>query len=247
MGKYWVLFFLCNIGWLQAQLADDFITKSLKDNDITQQIPPLDSLVQKAIRYSAKLKLFDTDIQTLTIKEKETRTQLLRFLAMGASYNYGIFDNLNNQQLAGDPSANLTLISTEQTRYNLGVSLSIPLEAILNRGKQIKTARLEKEKAIFSKQMIENEIEEIVMLRYNSFVKAHKFFLIASAVLDTYRVQAKQVEKDYANGIIGISEYTRLNQILNDAIRGKESAAMDYRLNLRYLETIIGEKLSISS
>lgn len=240
-----LLFTLLSIVLVSAQSKTDFISEKLNANDISKIIPSLDSLIEKAITNSPKLKYLDTDVAYWEIEGEATKNNWLNFVTLGSSYNYGIFDNLSNQQLAGDPTANQFLISNEQTRYNLGASLQIPISAIVNRKKQIKSAKLEVEKAAYNKLVGENELVELVITRYNNLIREHRMFIITNSMLDAATVQSLEVDKNYKNGIISVSEYTRLNQMLNEAIRSNESQRSAFILSLRLLENSIGSKINI--
>jgi outer membrane protein TolC len=241
------LFLFLSFVLVTAQSTTDFITKKLNDNDISKVIPSLDSLMAKAKRNSPKLYYLEADVAYWETEEKTTKNDWLSFVSVGSSYNYGIFDNLTNQQLAGDPTGNQLLFSTEQTRYNIGATLQIPISALVNRKKQVKSAQIETEKAEFNKMVGENELVEVVITRYNNLIKEHRMFIISNAVVDAFTIQSVELEKDYKNGIISISEYTRLNQVLNDALRINESQRSAFILALRLLENSIGEKINIES
>ena len=143
----------------------------------------------------------------------------LQYINLEAGYAYGVFDNLSNSQIAGDPGSQ-TLFSTEQSRFNLGVSLRLPLSAIINRRARIKSARGEAKKARFETDVAEMELAQEVAEIYNDVIRTHRLLFVSGSVVDNFRIQSVRAEKDFSNGVINITEYTRLQQMLNQARNG---------------------------
>ena len=124
-----LLLLLCQLSW--GQSINDFIEKSLKENDIAKKLPPIDSLVAMAKEYSPFVKVTVSEQQYRDGVVSAEQRAWLEYINLEAGYNYGIFDNLSNAQIAGDPQSQ-ALFSSEQSRYNVGVSLRLPISAIIN-------------------------------------------------------------------------------------------------------------------
>ena len=245
MRKFWgfLLVFLIlqtSIG----QSINDFIENGLKENDISKKLPPIDSLVQMAKEYSPFIKVTVSEQKYRDGVVSSEQRAWLEYINVEAGYYYGIFDNLSNSQIAGDPGSQ-TLFSTEQSRYNVGVSLRLPLSAILNRRAAIKSAKGEAEKARFETQVAEMELEQKVVELYNDLLKTHRLFFISGSIVDNFRVQSLRAEKDFANGIINVTEYTRLQQMMNQATMNFELQRAEFISSVTALEGIIGADLNI--
>ncbi len=239
------LILLFTFGQGQAQGVDSFIEKSLTENDISEKLPSLDSLMTLAVAHSSKVKFYESDETYWESQKTLQRTSWLRYITLDANYNYGIFDNLSNSQLAGDPQASQALFTTEQSRYSGGVSLKLPLFALANKKTAKKAAQAEIDKARYLRESFEEEVKEAVVLRYTQLLKAHRLFFITGAMVDTYRVQSVRAEKDFTNGVIDVTEYTRLQQMYNDAMRSYESQRSEFLLSYMYLEGITGVELKL--
>jgi len=244
IGGFIVTVVFC-ISSAAGQGVNDFIEKSLTENDISKKLPSLDSLMNLAVERSSKVKFYKSDETYWESQRVLQRTSWLRYITIDANYNYGIFDNLSNQQLAGDPQASQALFTTEQSRYSGGVSLKLPLFALANKKTAKKATQAEIDKARYLRESFEDEVKEAVVLRYTQLLKAHRLFFVTGAMMDTYKVQSARAEKDFTNGIIDVSEYTRLQQMYNDAIRSYESQRSEFLLAYMYLESIIGIELNI--
>ncbi|MDC6365637.1 TolC family protein [Allomuricauda sp. AC10] len=227
-----------------AQSIDDFIKKGLEKNDISKSLPPLDSLIEIAKDNSPRLKFFDADHEYWSGNITLAKRDWLRNINLEAGYGYGIFDNLSNQQIAGDPGSQ-TLFSTEQSRYTVGVSLKMPLASIFNRNRNIKNAKAEADKSKYNKEYAMWELEQLIVRQYNDLLKAHRLFFISNTIVETYKVQSLRAEKDFTNGIINVAEYTRLQQMLNQAISSYESQRAEFLIALKSLEGTVGIEIPI--
>lgn len=237
-----LLVLFCHLSF--GQSINDFIEKSLKDNDIAKKLPPLDTLVAMAKDYSPFIKVTVSEQQYRDGVVSAEQRAWLQYINLEAGYNYGIFDNLSNSQIAGDPQSQ-TLFSTEQSRYTVGVSLRLPLSAIVNRRARILSAKGEAEKARYETEVAEVELEQKVAELYNDLLKSHRLFFISGSIVDNFRVQSIRAEKDFANGVINITEYTRLQQMMNQATMGFELQRSEFISSVMALENIIGAELNI--
>lgn len=245
MKKFWgsLLVFLI-LQTVAGQSINDFIDKGLKENDISKKLPPIDTLVHMAKVYSPFVKVTVSEQQYRDGVVSAEQRAWLEYINLEAGYSYGIFDNLSNQQIAGDPGSQ-TLFSTEQSRYNVGVSLRLPLSAIVNRSARIKSAKGEAKKARFETEVAEMELEQKVVELYNDLLKTHRLFFISGSIVDNFRVQSIRAEKDFANGVINVTEYTRLQQMMNQATMNFELQRSEFISSIMALESIIGADLNI--
>lgn len=229
---------------LKGQAANDYLENGLRENDIAAKLPPLDSLIALAKKNNPFLKSFDS-----TKELGEGRVQLeqrswMQYISLDAGYGYGIFDNLSNQQIAGDPG-NQTLFSSEQSRFNLGASLKMPLSALVNRNRTIKNTKLEAETFKYEQQQAENELRLQVINEYNEVLKFHRLVFINNSIVETFRAQTVRAEKEFADGVINVSDYTRLLQMINQAIIALEAQKSDFFKAFMALESTVGVDLKI--
>ncbi|MEL6974079.1 MAG: TolC family protein [Bacteroidota bacterium] len=245
MKKYWgILLIFFFVQGVSAQSITAFIEKGLEENDISKKLPPLDTLIQMAKDFSPFIKVTVSEQQYRDGVVSAEQRAWLEYINLEAGYNYGIFDNLSNQQIAGDPQSQ-TLFSTEQSRYTVGVSIRLPLSAIINRRARILSAKGEAEKARFETQVAEVELEQRVQYLYNTVLKNHRMYYVSNSILDGYRVQSLRAEKDFSSGVINITEYTRLQQMLNQATMSLELHRSEFIASVMALENIIGAELDI--
>ena len=232
------------VGLTYSQSIDEFVKHGLEENDISKSLPPLDSLIEIAKNNSPRLKFFDADYEYWDGQITLAKRDWLRNINLEAGYGYGIFDNLSNQQIAGDPGSQ-TLFSTEQSRYTVGASIKLPLSSVFNRNREIKNAKAEADKSQHNKEYAIWELEQLIVRQYNDLLKAHRLFFISNSIVETYKVQSIRAEKDFTNGVINVAEYTRLQQMLNQAISSYESLRAEFLIALKSLEGTVGIEIPI--
>lgn len=240
-----ILTFLAFISVSRAQELEEYIDINLKANDITKILPSIDSLTKLAYKNSPDLKYQRADQRYWKARQRLAQTRWLDYFYLEGVYNYGIFDNLTEQQLTGAPVNSQTLLSTQQSRYTFGPSVKIPLSAILNRGNDIKAAKAERQRSQEEREVEKAKIREVVIVRYSEVVKTHRLMFIFRTMVDTYKVQSLRAEADYENGIIEVAEYTRLQQMFNEAMVALEAQKSDLALAILMLEQVVGIKLII--
>lgn len=244
--KYCFLLFISFFLFSQngtSQSINDFVNAGLEANDISKLLPPLDSLTEKAKLNSPRLKFFDADHEYWDGNVELEKKAWLNNINVEANYGYGIFDNLSNEQLLGDVTAGQTLFTTEQNRYTVGASIKLPLASVFNRNRKIQNAQAEADKSKYQKDYAIWELEQLIFRQYNDLIKAHRLFFISNSVVETYKVQSVRAEKDFANGIINVTEYTRLQQMLNQGISAFESQRAEFLIALKSLEGTVGIKI----
>lgn len=241
-GGIWAIFLIANLSF--GQSINDFVERGLDANDISKRLPPLDSLLAIAKENSPRLKFFDADYEYWDGQTTLAKRAWLRNINLEAGWGYGIFDNLSNQQIAGDPGSQ-ALFSTEQSRYTVGASIKLPLSSVFNRNREIKNAKAEADKSKFNKDFAIWELEQLIVRQYNDLIRAHRLFFISNSIVETYKVQSIRAEKDFSNGVINVTEYTRLQQMLNQAISSFESQRAEFLIALKSLEGTVGIEIEI--
>lgn len=228
----------------RSQTANDYLKNGLEANNIAEKLPPLDSLIAMAKKNNPFLKSFDSTKELGEGKVQLEKRSWLQYLSLDAGYGYGIFDNLSDQQIAGDPG-NQILFSTEQSRFNLGASLKMPVSALINRNRTIKNTKLEAETFKYEQQQAENELRLKVINEYNEVLKFHRLVFINNSIVETFRAQTIRAEKEFADGIINVADYTRLLQMINQAIMALEAQKSDFFKAFMALESTVGVNLTI--
>lgn len=240
---FFALLFIPLFAFMQVngQSLNEIIDKNLTDNDITNQLPTLQQLQDSAVKHSPLLKIIDSDMVIQQLKIKSEKREWMRSLGFEAGAKYGMFDNLILTEDLG--YQDLATSTTEQTRYNLGVYLRIPISSIIDNS-NIKLATEEKNRLRYEKANSIKELRQLIIIQYNNIVKAHKGVVIRTAHVESYQVQMLRAEKDYENGVINIAEYARLQDVTLRAQLALEESKVELLTALQLLQETVGIKLS---
>lgn len=234
-----LLFFHFNV---RGQTYDELISNTISGKDITERLPALATLQAQAEENSPLLKIHDANLVINQLKVNSEKREWMRNLGFEAGAKYGLFDNLI---VTGDLGVEDPAISTtEQTRYNLGIFLKIPLSSIADKSK-VKLASVEADLVLLEKESTLKELRQLVIVQYGNLVKAYRNIVILNNSVEVYRVQMIRAEKDFTNGKLTVDEYARLNDMLSRATANLEDTKVEYFVALKLLEETVGVKIKI--
>lgn len=227
---------------LKGQTYDELITNTLSGKDITDQLPPLATLQAQAEENSPLLKMHDANLVINQMKVNSEKREWMRSLGFEAGAKYGLFDNLI---VTGDLGINdAATNTTEQTRYNFGIFLKIPISSIIDKSR-VDLAVAERDRVHLEKEATLKELRQLVILQYGNVVKAYRNIVILNNSVEVYRVQMVRAEKDFTNGKITVDEFARLNDMLSRTTANLEDAKVEYFVAFKLLEETVGVKIKI--
>ncbi|WP_168136448.1 TolC family protein [Draconibacterium orientale] len=228
---------------LHAQSYDNLIAATSEGNDIAEVIPSISELQALAIENSPLLKLYDADIVIREMKVQLLRREWMNGLGVEAGVKYGLFDNLViSQDLGYDQSQAQT---TEQTRYNLGITWKLPLLSLAG-GKNKSMAIAEKEKAQYQREASVKELKELIIIQYGNIIRAHRKLVIYIAAVESMRTQMIEADVNYKNGIIDMADYARLQNMQLNAEISYEEAKTELITAMRILQENIGTEINLN-
>lgn len=228
--------------FLKAQEYSDIIERSLANNDIVNQLPKLNNLLDSAEVHSPLLKMYDSDLVIQELKIKSEKRDWMRNLGFEAGAKYGLFDNLILKEDLG--IEDVATSTTEQTRYNVGLFLKIPLASIADKSNE-NIAREEINRLKYQKESSLQELRKLIIVQYNNVVKAHRGIVIRINDLESYRVQMIRAEKDYQNGQINVAEYARLKDYYLNSQIDLEENKVEFITALQLLQETVGIKINL--
>lgn len=232
-------------GSARAQVADDFLAKSLAENDISKELPPLSKLLTMAEKNSPVVKQFDADVSISERNVKTEKRNWTQYLSLGSDLRYGMFDNLIlSNNLSSQNLANSTS-NAVQTRYSVGVSLALPLTVFTERKNNIKIAESEQDKAVQKRRAALMDLRQRVITQYNEVIKDHRLMVVSNASLNSFNLQEVEAHKEFINGKISIEKLARLRQLQTQAQEDFESNQSAFQTAFLVLQEIVGTKLKL--
>lgn len=246
MIRKFLLFLIAQISILtsivSAQNLDTFVTGIVEGNQITDMLLPLNLMQELAVQNSPLLKFYNSDIIISELKIKAEKRNWMTTLGFEASAKYGMFDNLI---ITEDLNTESTTSSTEQTRYSVGMTLKIPLSTFADRT-NVRQAKAELDKFRYRKENSERELRQLVIVQYNNVLKSDKKVEITNKSNGIFKMQMIGVEKDFVNGKIDITEYSRINSIKMSAELKFEESKLELIAAIQILNEIVGKPVIIN-
>jgi outer membrane protein TolC len=215
----------------------------LKD-DISDKIPSLSVLIDSAILHSANVQFKNQQLIINEYKLRAKRLEWSRNIGLQANTGYGNLYNYTSTSTGSiDPVP--TNSNRSQKQYSTSVYINLPLNTILDRRNQIKITKTELDQAKSSVQALHDEIRQQVIVNYNGLILKQRVFKIKVKNLETVKINMQMVEKQFLNGVIPLTEYTRMLADVAGLETDFESAKMDFLTSYMLLEEIVGMKFNL--
>lgn len=217
--------------------------KPLKKVDSTETqfrfLPPLDTLIDSALRHSPILKLQDGQIEIRQIELARKRKQWLEYLNVEAygqyTNNTGITSSTFNSGVYTDLNSN-----SFQWRYGGGVTFKYPIFNLFSRGKDIKMAKKEIQVASLQRDVLIKDLRKTIIELYNQALLQHSLLEVKIGALETSSVAVRLGELDFRNSKINVSDLSKIADAHMKNQTEYEQALAALRLSLEMLQEVSG-------
>ena len=193
--------------------AGFFDSSNEKDINFSEfHLPPLSVLLENA-KSSPTILSLEKARQMAQAEVAKQRRHIFSYLRAHASYSYGKTDMWGNNSSNTSPMIYQFQGST-QNYWNVGASLSLPLEDILDLGAAIKRKKLEVDQAVIQKDIafdqLKLQIAGLFVKITNNLVTLKTLGEAAAA----YQGAGALTREEFENGNLPISEYayTKLHE-----------------------------------
>lgn len=203
--------------------------------------PSLSVMIDSALATDAMVRFRDQGIIGKECNLTSYKNYWTRNVGLQADIRYGTFDNFSTNTSEGQsPSAFAT--RSNQTNYGIGAYIKFPAQDLVNRKNQVKMAKSELDQAESMAEVQRNELRQLVIKQYNDVLLKQRILKIRSRNLSTSRVNMEMVEKEFQNGVVSVTEYARISDIVARSESDFETARTDYVTACMILEEIVGFK-----
>ncbi len=204
-------------------------------------LAPLDTLIARALDYSPSLGGQDEVIKTKVLDRK---VQRLDWLKMARAYGGTAYGNgqIVNSSTDGTSAIN-TLAIRQDLFYSVGVNLTISPYEWLTRNENTQMMDAEIYRARFDKMVLEDQIAEEVIARYQDLMLAVEVQRIRAINLQTHRINIEIAEKYFQTGDLPFSEYSRTLESRMQAELDFRTSQIDVKRAYLMLESIVGHDL----
>jgi len=180
-------------------------------NFSTFHLPPLSVLFENA-KQNPQILSMEKSEQLAKAEVAKQKRHIFSYIRAHASYSYGktdVYGQMTNNQTG---TMNFVPIfesknGTEQSYWNVGVNLNIPLEDILDWAPSVKRKRLEAEKARLEKDMKFEDLKLQISTLYAKITNSLVTLKTASEGAAAYQGAGALNQEDFHQGNMSIEDY----------------------------------------
>jgi outer membrane protein TolC len=202
------------------------------------KIPPLDTLIARALRTSPTLKMQESLMRKNTYLIKSEKSRWTDALATDITAGFG-----NQSLLVQQPTGEVTSFNNFNNGYRVGATLRISLYDLFGRKNEVGMAVSEYEESRYKKDMLAQEIVSEVTSLYYILITSKNILQIKSDTKHATALNRSMAEKEFNEANIPVAELSRIIEISSKAAIEYEIAKQDLYRNIRIMENMIGAKL----
>ena len=204
--------------------------------DISGQLPTLDSLIQIAISYSPSVKTAvyqsETEEERLQL-EKKFWTNHISLFGNYAAGSQGVY-------IAG---VNESTVNTLSNGYRYGLSVNLPLYEFISRSNRIKLSQSEIKTFESKAEEIKLTVEQLVIRNYFALVVAQKVMIDQHNYLEQANNSTQLADRKLRDNQISFTEYTRISELQSIASQKYFESYGEFMVAFYNLESLLGTKL----
>jgi outer membrane protein TolC len=202
--------------------------------DLKDELPPLENLIQIAIKNSPFLKLNDALIEKSEAQSVLARKEWHNYFSAFGNYSIG-----NQRFLIANPDQ-AGYQSNFLNGYRAGINISMPLSVVTTRGARIRAADAEVKATEFQRQQSELDLKNRVVEEYYELMAASNVLKIKSLAKENAELQNEIGEKKFSEGGMSLEEYTNLGRTVTNALVDYEMAKTNFNVRYKKFEQLLG-------
>jgi outer membrane protein TolC len=196
----------------ESGIAAGFFDSS-KDKDINFSefhLPPLSVLLENA-KVNPTILSLEKARQIAQAEVAKQRRHIFSYVTGHASYSYGMTDMWGNNS----STYNQTIYQfqgSEQSYWNVGVNLAVPLEDILDLGAAVKRKKLEVDQAIIAKDIAYDQLKTQIASLYVKITNNLVTLKTMGETAAAYQGAGALNREDFENGNMSIEDFAWTKQ-----------------------------------
>ena len=222
----------------ESGIAAGFFDSSReKDINFSEfHLPPLAVLFENA-KSSPQIMSLEKARQLALAEVAKERKHIFSFIRGNASYSYGKTDMWGNNSTTTSPMI-YQFQGSEQSYWNIGVNLSVPLEDILDISSAVKRKKIEVEQAAIAKDIAYDELKlQIATL----FVKITNNLVTLKTLGETaaaYQGAGALNREDFENGNMTIEDFAWTKQHESAQVKNYQTLQTEITTDILTLEIL---------
>lgn len=209
------------------QAAQDVPTVGIKDlttmstdDFVNLHLPPLHVLLENARERSPQVNTFSAQ-QTYEERELKTiRRTWMRYIKLNSTFSYGTNDASSQIYYDNNPGPMVQNVTgTTQRWWNVGASITLPLEEIFNRRNKVKQ---QQSRVASIKYQVDNWYDNLCLQIIDCYTRAVQNLAVLGTVsrsMITAQAQYAAIESDFINGKIDAQVLARQKNVESEAVR----------------------------
>ena len=219
--------------------AGFFDSSNEKDINFSEfHLPPLAVLFENA-KSSPQILSLEKARQIAEAEVAKQKRHIFSYITGHASYSYGMADMYGNNSSAYSPVI-YQYQGTQQSYWNFGLNLAIPVEDILDLTAAVKRKRLEADQAVIQKDIAYDQLKLQIATLFvkitNNLVSLKTLGEAAAA----YQGAGALNKEEFENGNMEIASYADTKRFESGQVSGYQSLQTEITTDILTLEIIGG-------
>lgn len=208
--------------------------------DLSEQLLPLDSIVKIALKNSPTLKVNDA-----VIGKAEQQINVDRLTWMNGMIPF-VNVTGGNQDLILQTNSGLgqAQSSTLSNGVAFGLNLRLPLYEIFGRQARVNASKMELKASKYKKEEAELALRRQIILEYNDVLAFHRLMRLHNDATQASKINLILAEKSFRDGVLDLASYTQIMQIVTTNENNLEMAKRSFTIAFNQLETTVGVSIS---
>ena len=203
-------------------------------NFVDFHLPPLAVLLENA-KSNPDILILAKEQQIAKAEVEKQKRHIFSYLQGHASYSYGKADMWGNNSSTYSPTL-YQFQGTEQSYWNIGVSLAIPVEDILDLKAAVRRKRLEVDKAQLQKDAAFDQLKLQIVTLYVKITNDLVSLKTASETAAIYQGAGSLNQEQFQNGEMSIEAFAKTKEYENGAVATYQALQTQITTNILTLE-----------
>ena len=196
-------------------------SESSQLNFVDFHLPPLAILLENA-KANPDILILAKEQQIAQAEVEKQKRHIFSYVTGHASYSYGKADMWGNNSSTYSPTL-YQFQGTEQSYWNIGVNLAIPVEDILDLKAAVRRKRLEVDRAQLEKDAAFDKLKLQIVSLYVKITNNLVSLKTASEHAAIYQGAGALNQEQFQNGEISIEAFARTKEFENTAVSTYQS------------------------
>ncbi|MDI9606180.1 MAG: TolC family protein [Bacteroidota bacterium] len=224
-----------------SAMAQDGIESLSPDDYLKLQLPPLEVLFENA-KNSAAVDFYTVKMEEEASALKTEKRSWLKYFRVGSTYQWGLM-GINSSFSDIDTPLFYQYSGSRQSWYNIGATLSIPLDDFFDRGNRITRQELKTKATRVEMEKWHDEQKLRIIEKYTKAVKELSVLKLKAESLSFANARFELAQQDFMNGNIQAGELSQVKSIQMNALEAYEQTRAELNMALLQLEVLAKTKI----